>query len=78
MDTEKTKDEELKQDIIRAIRIRGLREKMQDWEQEAQKQTHKDKPKHRPLWRKIVYPIAAAAILASVVYAAVPAHTWRY
>lgn len=78
MDTDKRKDEQIEQDIIRAIRSRGLREQMQEWEQEAQNQSRKEKPKHRTLWRKIVYPIAAVAILAGVVYAAVPAHTWRY
>ncbi len=64
MDTDKRKDEQIEQDIIRAIRSRGLREQMQEWEQEAQNPSRKEKPKHRTLWRKIVYPIAAVAILA--------------
>lgn len=67
----------LEKDIENAIRARGLREQMQQWETEAQtpKQTV------RPLWpriRKVVYPIAIAAMLCGVIWAVVPTSTWHY
>ena len=75
MDT-KINEEMLEQDIIRAIRARGLREQMQEWESEA-----KPKQTIRPLWprvMKVLTPIAVAAMLIGVVVTVVPASTWRY
>ena len=75
MDT-KINEEMLEQDIIRAIRARGLREQMQEWESEA-------KPKQiiRPLktrMLRVLTPIAVAAMLIGVIVTVVPASTWRY
>lgn len=72
----KINDEQLEQDIIRAIRARGLREQMQQWESEA-----KPKQTIRPLWSrvmKILTPMAVAAILIGVIVTVVPTSTWRY
>lgn len=75
MDT-KINEEKLEQDIIRAIRARGLREQMQQWESEA-----KPKQTIRPLWPrvlKVLTPIAVAAMLIGVVVTVVPASSWKY
>ena len=75
MDT-KINDEQLEQDIIRAIRARGQREQMQEWESEA-----KPKQTIRPLktrMLRVLTPIAVAAILIGVIVTVVPASTWRY
>lgn len=80
MDT-KFDNERLEKDIIRAFQARGLREQMQQWEEEKRLQQQKLEPAVRPLWhrlRKVVYPIAVAAMLCGVIYAVVPASTWHY
>ena len=72
-------ENKLKRDIENAIRARGLREQMQQWEAEAQG-LRLVKPKARPLWsriRKVVYPIAIAAMFCGVIWTVVPASTWR-
>lgn len=80
MDTEYN-NKKLEQDVIRALQARGLREQMQQWEEEKRLQQEKAKSSIRPLWarwRKIVYPIMVAAMLCGVIYAVVPASTWHY
>ncbi len=75
MDT-KFDNEKLEKDIIRAFQARGLREQMQQWDEEKRLQKQK-----RPLWhrlRKVVYPVAVAAMLCGVIYAVVPASMWHY
>lgn len=80
MDT-KFDNEKLEKDIIRAFQARGLREQMQQWEEEKRLKQQKSQPTVRPLWhrlRKVVYPLAVAAMLCGVVYIAVPASSWHY
>ena len=75
MDT-KINEEQLEQDIINAIRARGLREQMQQWESEA-----KPQQTIRPLWprvMKILSPIAVAAVLIGIIVTVVPTSTWYY
>ena len=72
-------ENKLEKDIENAIRARGLREQMQQWEIEA-REPKLVKPMVRPLWpriRKVVYPIAIAAMLCGVIWTVVPASTWR-
>lgn len=75
MDT-KINEEMIEQDIIRAIRARGLREQMQEWESEA-----KPKQTIRPLrsrMLRVLAPIAVAAMLIGVIVTIIPSSTWRY
>ena len=77
MDTDQ-KNKQLEQDIIRAIQARGLREQMQAWDEEnRRKQTQQT---IRPLWpriRKVVYPVAVAAMLVGAIITITPASTWH-
>lgn len=80
MDTE-FDNEKLEKDIIRALQARGLREQMQQWEEEKRLQQPKPQPVVRALWhrlRKVVYPVAIAAMLCGVIYVVVPASSWHY
>lgn len=66
-------DERIEYDIERAIKARGLRESMAQWDQEMTKQTI------RPLWvrvsRPLGYSVAAAAMLAGILFTPIQTHT---
>ena len=69
----------LEKDIENAIRARGLREQMQQWEAEARTPRLVEQTT-RSRWsriRKYVYPIAIAAMLCGVIWKVVPASVWR-
>ncbi len=73
-------DARLEQDIVNALRGRGLKEAMQQWDAE-EKQRIREKKIRRNYRIKIAItsllsPIAAAAILASVIF--LGPQTWRY
>ncbi len=72
------KNNQVEQDIIRAIQARGLREQMQAWDEENRRKQASST--NRSLWpriRKVVYPIAIAAMLVGVIIAVIPASTWH-
>jgi len=73
--TTNNEDARLEQDIERAIKARGLMEQMAQWDQEMEEQTI------RPLWGKVVryiaYPLAAAAMLAGVLFMPITTNTTK-
>lgn len=66
-------DERIEYDIERAIKARGLKESMAQWDLEMEQQTV------RPLWvrisRPLGYSIAAAAMLAGVLFTPIQTST---
>ena len=64
----------LERDLENAIRARGLRESMQQWEAE------KTQKKQRiiPLWGKVLSRVAVAAVLLGVIVTVVPPKTLNY
>lgn len=82
MDTQNKKytDEELERDIINAVRARGLKEQMQTWEEEAKKGSEQKQTiiHLRPFTKRVIIPLAAAAMLCGLIWTVVPASTWRY
>ena len=78
-------NKQLARDIENAIRARGLKEQMQQWEA-AHKQTaehpriptqEESKPSKWRSLRRTIYSLSAVAVLAGILVMAVPVSTWR-
>jgi hypothetical protein len=78
-------NKQLERDIENAIRARGLKEQMQQWEAERKQTaehpripTQEDsKPSKWRKLRRTIYSLSAVAVLVGILVMAVPASTWR-
>ena len=76
---------QLERDIENAIRARGLKEQMQQWEAERRQTAEhpriptqeESKPSKWRKLRRTIYSLSAVAVLVGILVMAVPASTWR-
>ena len=76
-------DKELERDIENAIRARGLKEQMQQWDIEAKGERREGEEASEPKitsWlkiRRMVYAVSAVAAVVAILVIIVPASTWQ-